>query len=274
MFSAIRSLLRLLTRRDDAGFVVESKSQATFNGATLVRAWPTGTDPGDFPTPRSLPLPLLTHLENLDATEWVRSLKIFGRNVASFLPGHFPAYARVYHPFELSSRDGLTQPVSAWRDLPEFAGVDIGDWDAVGDVSNGVGDGQTSVGTIPLSIIEVLTEHLGKATSTPEECYFAVWHGFGGLVIPGHHEPRLKLPDREYHVFTGPIAAARTSFDGFPMGHHNTHANLWWPADHAWCVATEIDFAWTYVGGSRECIDAILADPRLEAMETSAGAVW
>jgi len=46
------------------------------------------------------------------------------------------------------------------------------------------------------------------------------------------------------------------------------------PADRAWCVATEIDFAWTYVGGSRELIDAILADARLEAVETSAAAEW
>ncbi len=36
--------------------------------------------------------------------------------------------------------------------------------------------------------------------------------------------------------------------------------------DRAWCVATEIDFAWTYVGGSAAAIRAVLADPRLEAL--------
>lgn len=44
--------------------------------------------------------------------------------------------------------------------------------------------------------------------------------------------------------------------------------SLWWPPDRDWFVATEIDFRWTYVGGSRECIDRILADIRPEALET------
>jgi hypothetical protein len=48
--------------------------------------------------------------------------------------------------------------------------------------------------------------------------------------------------------------------------------NLWWPADRAWCVASEIDFNTTYVGGSAPCIADVLADPRIEAMATSAGA--
>ena len=43
-------------------------------------------------------------------------------------------------------------------------------------------------------------------------------------------------------------------------------ANLWWPADRAWCVASELDLEWTYVGGPRGLIDAILADDRIEAL--------
>ena len=57
-----------------------------------------------------------------------------------------------------------------------------------------------------------------------------------------------------------------------PFAHQS--ANLWWPADRAWCVATEIDFAWTYVGGTRAVVDALLADPRLDAVETTAAARW
>jgi hypothetical protein len=41
--------------------------------------------------------------------------------------------------------------------------------------------------------------------------------------------------------------------------------NLFWPADKAWCVATEIDLDSTYVGGSAALIAAILSDERLEA---------
>ena len=42
--------------------------------------------------------------------------------------------------------------------------------------------------------------------------------------------------------------------------------NIWWPEDRAWCVATDIDLYDTYVGGSKECIEAILSNPDLEAL--------
>jgi hypothetical protein len=42
--------------------------------------------------------------------------------------------------------------------------------------------------------------------------------------------------------------------------------NLWWPDDRSWCVASEIDFPYTYVGGSSKLIEEILAHPLLEAL--------
>jgi hypothetical protein len=41
--------------------------------------------------------------------------------------------------------------------------------------------------------------------------------------------------------------------------------NLFWPTDHAWCVASEIDLFCTLVGGSDDLAEALPADPRLEA---------
>jgi hypothetical protein len=215
----------------------------------------------------------LAHLDDLAPTEWLQHLKIFGRDISSIIPGHFEAYARVYHPFGILKKTGYESP-SPWRDLPEFAGVDIGDVFEIGDVSNGVGNARITTGSAPLSILKVLMEHLGPATTTPGKCYFAVWYGFGSLAVPASLEPRLKFPDREYHVFAGPIEAVETSYDAYIFGHHDQYANLWWPADHAWCVVTEVDHAWTYVGGSRECINTVLADPLLESMETSARSRW
>ncbi len=34
--------------------------------------------------------------------------------------------------------------------------------------------------------------------------------------------------------------------------------NLWWPEDRAWFVATEIDLAWTYVGGREALIEQLV----------------
>jgi hypothetical protein len=41
-------------------------------------------------------------------------------------------------------------------------------------------------------------------------------------------------------------------------------ANLFWPRDHAWCVATEIDLFCTLVAGSNELAESLLASPGLE----------
>lgn len=221
--------------------------------------------------PRSLlQLPLLTHLESLEPTGWlVESLTTFARNVSSFLPGDLPAYARIYHPFD----GGWGNDPRTWRELEALTGEELRDRATAADfATSNATHLQARTGELSLPLIEALVEHLTPATTTPELCYFAVWEGFGDSVAPPRLQPKLELPNRAYDVFSGPIAAARTSLSVVPFGHRS--ANLWWPADHAWCVATEIDFAWTYVGGPRDCIAAVLADSRFEAVETNALADW
>ena len=45
--------------------------------------------------------------------------------------------------------------------------------------------------------------------------------------------------------------------------------SIWWPEDRAWCVTTDVDLFDTFVGGSRECIEAVLGNPDLEALPTA-----
>jgi len=59
-----------------------------------------------------------------------------------------------------------------------------------------------------------------------------------------------------------PVSFAFASLDGT----WRQCPNIWWPADRAWCVASGIDLQWTYVGGPRGLIDAVLADDRIEAL--------
>jgi hypothetical protein len=200
----------------------------------------------------------------------VTSLTTFARNLSSFLPGQLPAYARIYHPF---GGDWPGNPPRTWRELEALTGEKLRDGKTAADFAlTNAANVQARVGTLPLPLIEALVEHLAPATTTPQLCYFAVWEGYGDSVAPPGLSPKLELPNRAYDVFSGPLAAARTSLSVMPLSHRS--ANLWWPADHAWCVATEIDFAWTYVGGPRDCIAAVLADPRLEAVETNALSDW
>ncbi|MGP5587199.1 hypothetical protein ACTXO0_10485 [Glutamicibacter ardleyensis] len=41
-----------------------------------------------------------------------------------------------------------------------------------------------------------------------------------------------------------------------------------WPADHAWCVANDIDPHWAGIGASNEAIGQLMADPRLDIVLT------
>ncbi len=89
----------------------------------------------------------------------------------------------------------------------------------------------------------------------------------------GHAGPLLlHLPHRDYILLTATLAELadpawpRTAGIGWQRDHGPMPA-LIWPDDHAWCVASEIDFDSTLVGGSRELVDAILADDAFESFE-------
>ena len=46
---------------------------------------------------------------------------------------------------------------------------------------------------------------------------------------------------------------------------HYQSANMVWPEDRSWCLATEIDLPCTFISGSRELISSVLNEPHLEA---------
>jgi hypothetical protein len=246
-------------------------------GSKFVYSVPIGYDgpPPERPPPD---LSKVTHLADLSATDWlIVSLYTFSRNLSRIIPGHFEAYARVYHPFrEGHEREGRQR----WADVAARTGRSFATPQDADDLAWGKGldqwgrglSQQAAVGEAPLAVVEPLLERVRVATTTPESCYFALWEGFGDSPVDPGLSPKLHLPDRAYHVFTGTVEAVLTNFSDVSWSYRSP--NIWWPADRAWCVATEIDFAWTYVGGSRELIDAILADDRLEAVETSAAAEW
>lgn len=76
----------------------------------------------------------------------------------------------------------------------------------------------------------------------------------------------MPAKDDSYFLLRAPLEAigAGELLVGPPV--RDVGPSIWWPDDLAWCVATEVDFRWTYVGGTRACIDNVLANPRLEAL--------
>jgi hypothetical protein len=222
---------------------------------------------------------------DLSPAAWVRErLTTFGVNVASVIPEGFERYGRILHP---ARRDG--RPVS-WSEVAAHNSRAVHpemQWHAISGLPPGEPgapwDEGPMAGSIPEDLTGVLVEHLRSHTTTPGSVWFAVWTGWGAhrlaprpgtrasggvQALPDRDEPlppAFELPAREYWLLHGPIEGALETMSS--RGWQSV--NLWWPEDRAWFVSTEIDFAWTYVGGTRELIDGLMADPRLEVLHAS-----
>ena len=228
--------------------------------------------------------------ENTLAASWLISgWKGFFETVESLIPAGYEAYARIYHPVWLEV-GGLRTRLT-WQDVAkennrtvhremQWYGVGGGHplLDSDGYRSSDTTEAELSgksleipaMGTVPLEIVQPLWRILANYTTTAGKCWFAVWEGFD---YPGPNSrpaaPRFGIPERNYYLFSAPLEAIEQSFNIAPIHQgswrfHQT-ANVWWPDDRAWCVATEIDFMTTYVGGTKEAMAAIVASPAFEA---------
>jgi len=216
--------------------------------------------------------------------------------VTVVVPAGFEAYARVLHPVEtLENGDRLVRwaDVAAWSAMPlrkdaQFHSIALPPAALSGPPPYGSQGPQE--GSLYLPDAEVLAAIGRDWTATPEDCWFCVWDGFGwdtagtfavltetgqppGVIEEPRPDPvpgpvregrRVHLPHRDYLLYAGPAEAVATlaGLDGTG----GQCPNIWWPADRAWCMASEIDLPWTYVSGPRGLIDAVLADDRIEAL--------
>lgn len=95
--------------------------------------------------------------------------------------------------------------------------------------------------------------------------------------------PHLQWPGREMILcatscdeLSEPSWAERAGLGLHPGFPPSISPQLLWPADHAWIVASEIDWDSTIVAGSRSLVDAVLADERFEAyaVDEEADLTW
>jgi len=218
--------------------------------------------------------------DDLDPARWlVEHMHTFAVDLGSLLPAVFPAYARVFHP---ASNGG--EPVS-WASIARTNGKvahpQMQFTHLIGypsryssgyrDTQPGLFDEAPAVGTLPAGAAASLARILARHTPDIGNCWFAVWDGHGDLDPSFQGRPTFELPARHYHLAHGPLAAATRS-----VGAHDfwrVSWNLWWPDDHSWCVATEIDLDSTYLGASEACVEEVAASPELEAVriDVSAG---
>lgn len=210
----------------------------------------------------------LTLSTDVSPADWVAAqICDLGSDVGSLVPSTFEAYARVFHPAyegeegrevrweEVAAANGRhAHPAMQWGSI-------TGSWRL--EMQSGVWDGEPDMGSLPRRQAARLAELLSEYTQTPERCWFGVWEGFGALAIPREGIPRAQIPQRPMLLVYGPLSAVITSLE---RGGLDQRANLWWPDDRAWCVATDIDLWSTYLGGTAACIAAVVEDAELEAL--------
>lgn len=300
MFRSNDGKLPLTPSEINAPMVMTSNLQLHRNGTCRSTSVEFRADFGtDGMITGAMPGPNLVLAQDLTPAEWiVDRIHAFAVDVGSIIPEGFPAYARLFHPAARSAGDEEI-PVS-WSEVAAARGRTVHPEMQWANIAGAELDEPSPdpelwergprEAYLPRPYAQRLAELLEAHTSTSERVWFAIWNGWGGLtsdfpntallrsdgarrflrrpapwVRPTGRSrlsaPTFHLPERDYYLFTGPLDAITTSFDPFGIP-----AQLWWPDDRAWCVATEIDFAWTYLGGTEECVKAILADSEIEAL--------
>jgi hypothetical protein len=223
-------------------------------------------------------------------------LRGFGGRVNQVVPDGFAAYARVLHPAQ--DEDGQSVP---WAEVCRRTGRTahpLMQWTSIAGAEwlrSDTPASPPSQGSTPPDVLAAILNVLGRFTDADYDCFHALWEGWGWLhpggwafltftsdasgpaearpdpprraglpadVLAG---PRLELPGRRYLLFRGPLHAA------LRMGYQITadwfapqSPSLLWPADRSWCLATEVDFDSTLIGGSPDLIGALLQDSFLE----------
>jgi hypothetical protein len=218
--------------------------------------------------------------------------------VTLVVPSGFDAYARICH----SARD-IDGRLVDWAEVAKATGLTahpLMQWHALvgsSDPDNFKGslwDGEVpSRGNLPCQLVEGLCGVLKNHTKASVQCFFGLWIGWawieqGTVLTKMEHESnhfaattelvppafsadeidraRLKLPGRDYVLLAGPLSAATEIYaPAVPLCLGFQSPNIFWPPDHSWFVASEIDFDSTLVGGSADLIRAILAAPGLDA---------
>ena len=121
------------------------------------------------------------------------------------------------------------------------------------------------------AVLEVLRAH----TETPDEVCYCIWDGWGwtpradesapdrpGLVHVGEGQrvadPPVSIHPRSYHLMRGTLS----DFGAWGL----PDPAFVWPADHAWCVAKDVDPHYAGIGASPAAIAQLVETPGLDVV--------
>lgn len=184
---------------------------------------------------------------------------------------------------DLSPADWIVKRGVPWRRLVTFGPAGFGAYARVRFIPDPTHPGQqeweADPGTSPTETEQwrTLLQLLATETSAPSDCYFGLWEGWP-LPDPPRRWPRFSVPSgaaipaRSFFLFHGALSEvelsdrpADTGIWGPEFSDGGTPAFVW-PADHAWCIAADVDPHWAGVGSSMATIERLLASSRLDAV--------
>ncbi len=190
--------------------------------------------------------------------------------VASLVPDVFGRYARIFHP--AWSAEGLPvrwESVAAWsgRSMHRLAQWDFLSVPVAASSREAPFAEAPDVGRLPKTVASTIVEVLVRHKRTPDDGFIGVWEGHAEPDAEAMGPDVLDLDQRTFLVRHAPMSNAVEigwrGFGGFGSG----SPTLLWPADRAWFVAGDVDLDSTYVGGTSDLIDDLLARSDLEARE-------
>jgi len=194
--------------------------------------------------------------------------------ISSLVPEGFAAYGRILH----AAGSALGEGVVRWSDIAtthdrvldaQTRFNELVGWDLADDRQPPWPWQQPDPGSLTPDECHAVADVLARHTSTPNRGWFCLWEGYGWteLPAPGMGPPRVRLEHRDCLLFEGAVSAAAA----FRSGPWFQSPTLWWPDDHAWVVASELDIFSTYVAASGDCLAELIADPRLEVLACEVG---
>ncbi len=217
--------------------------------------------------------------------EWMteRLANFWDRRLVAIAPAGFPVYGRLLHPAQ--AKDGTWV---RWADVAAHNGVAMlatSDFSHIAMPQSVLREEEAwagdppEIGTLNSDQAEHLVDVLRSYTTTPNAVSFALWDGLGWdhatLYRPGHpsalapdpippsvrNGPRMRIPGRDYIVYRGSIEEALM---WMPSQHQTPH--YWWPKDHAWAVAGDVDLPWSIVAGGSDLIGRLVHDTVVEVV--------
>ena len=140
-------------------------------------------------------------LTDVDCGAWLLDRVGHWARVGGVAGAGFEAYARILHPVPASREDlsvadewgmhpVLEETRWPWTRVAQRQGLTMHplvQWNRLADIHQGVDfdDGwrvhQTQEGYFDLDLLAALTEHLARATTTPEDLVAGIWNGWGEL---------------------------------------------------------------------------------------------